>query len=337
MHRCSPERRAHCQGLRRRNRRAVVVPEFVAVLECRDRSQRAAQGEDPAPRARCFAIRQLSRFDDRRASRRVWRITRPAFAPLAARTRSPRACPPTAFREESLGERRAGQRRKRWQGDEGLRDWSATMIEMSMFKSSKLDVFPIDISPKIAEQILKANTRQNRRIRHWWVNLLALIILRNEWKLTHQGLGFDVNGDLLDGQHRLLAIQLSGKTVRSLVTVGMDTDAFLGMDQGVLRTTSDVTNIPSDTSQVLNFAAALCFNVGRVTPPLTLAIGAIGLQELAAEMLNVCRTSRRIISSAPVRLAGCLSIMRGESQEFVFGQYRALCNLVFDELMPMSQ
>ncbi len=211
------------------------------------------------------------------------------------------------------------------------------MIEMSMFKSSKLDVFPIDISPKIAEQILKANTRQNRRIRHWWVNLLALIILRNEWKLTHQGLGFDVNGDLLDGQHRLLAIQLSGKTVRSLVTVGMDTDAFLGMDQGVLRTTSDVTNIPSDTSQVLNFAAALCFNVGRVTPPLTLAIGAIGLQELAAEMLNVCRTSRRIISSAPVRLAGCLSIMRGESQEFVFGQYRALCNLVFDELTPMSQ
>jgi len=37
------------------------------------------------------------------------------------------------------------------------------------------------------------------------------------WKLTHQGIGFDTNGELIDGQHRLHSVVKSGATVQMLV------------------------------------------------------------------------------------------------------------------------
>lgn len=77
------------------------------------------------------------------------------------------------------------------------------------------------ITPAIAKKYLQSNVL-NRPIRWKHMDNLKQEILGGRWLVTHQGIAFDDEGHLLDGQHRLLAIEASGKTVQSLVTRGMD-------------------------------------------------------------------------------------------------------------------
>jgi len=57
------------------------------------------------------------------------------------------------------------------------------------------------VTPQLAEKYLEKNI-ENRRVREWWVNSLAGAIRRDEWILTHQGIAFDTNNRLIDGQHK---------------------------------------------------------------------------------------------------------------------------------------
>ncbi|HEY2041129.1 MAG TPA: hypothetical protein VGH11_00540 [Jatrophihabitans sp.] len=56
-----------------------------------------------------------------------------------------------------------------------------------------------------AAELLEANTT-NRPLSMPVVRGFAEAMGRGEWLVTHQGIAFDVNGVLVDGQHRLAAI-----------------------------------------------------------------------------------------------------------------------------------
>ncbi len=61
------------------------------------------------------------------------------------------------------------------------------------------------ITPARAAEWLEANTT-NRPLSRPVVRSFAEAMRRGEWLVTHQGIAFDVNGVLVDGQHRLAAI-----------------------------------------------------------------------------------------------------------------------------------
>ena len=90
--------------------------------------------------------------------------------------------------------------------------------------------FVAEITPDQAQSLLDNNIDKNRKVRETHVQELAEAMRRGEWRLTHQGLGVDVNGKLIDGQHRCLAIVQAGVTVRMLVTMGIETTAFNAVD-----------------------------------------------------------------------------------------------------------
>lgn len=102
------------------------------------------------------------------------------------------------------------------------------------------------ITPQMASQMLKSNTG-NRKIRMPHVNRLKAEILAGRWITTHQGIAFDDQENLLDGQHRLMAIEASGKSVQMLVTHGIpkaingeiNLNAMDVIDCGNKRSTSD--------------------------------------------------------------------------------------------------
>ena len=51
------------------------------------------------------------------------------------------------------------------------------------------------------------------------------------WKITHQGIAFSTDMVLLDGQHRLIAIQTkSSVTITKLVTFGLESDSMSVID-----------------------------------------------------------------------------------------------------------
>ena len=65
------------------------------------------------------------------------------------------------------------------------------------------------ITPSIAAAWLARNMN-NRRPNQRIIDELAAAITAGLWHTTHQGIAFDELGQLIDGQHRLLAIVKAG-------------------------------------------------------------------------------------------------------------------------------
>lgn len=98
------------------------------------------------------------------------------------------------------------------------------------------------ITPKQAEKYLGFNT-SNRPLRKRLVSQYAKDMAAGNWKLTHQGLAFNCDGTLLDGQHRLAAIAQSGVTIQMLVARGVDSKSQLVMDDHAKRSAGDALSL----------------------------------------------------------------------------------------------
>jgi len=95
------------------------------------------------------------------------------------------------------------------------------------------------VTPKKAAEWLEANTA-NRPISTSVVRGFAEAMRRGEWVVTHQGIAFDVNGVLIDGQHRLAAIVEAD--------VAVDLTVFTDVAGGTLRRRSVAAPCPHRAS-----------------------------------------------------------------------------------------
>lgn len=98
------------------------------------------------------------------------------------------------------------------------------------------------ITPEIAKKYLIKN-KGNRSKRQSVIDFYAQQMKSGEWMLSPQGISFDEDGDLLDGQHRLEAVVASGCTVDFRVTTGCAHDLSPYLDRGVVRMDHDVLAI----------------------------------------------------------------------------------------------
>ncbi|MBI5724298.1 MAG: hypothetical protein HZA50_10100 [Planctomycetes bacterium] len=92
----------------------------------------------------------------------------------------------------------------------------------------------MSIGPDEATRWLELNIR-NRTLDNKYVNYLASEMKAGRWKSTHQGIAFDVNGVLQDGQHRLWAIVMSGCFVEMNVTFNLPEKCIEDIDGGKKR------------------------------------------------------------------------------------------------------
>lgn len=97
------------------------------------------------------------------------------------------------------------------------------------------------VTPHKAERWLKLN-KENRNIRSGCVWLLAREMKEGEWKENGETIKFDVEGNLIDGQHRLSAIIKSGCSQKIFIARGVERVAFPTIDQGTSRSLSDNFN-----------------------------------------------------------------------------------------------
>lgn len=98
------------------------------------------------------------------------------------------------------------------------------------------------ITPAKAQQYLEKNT-SNRPLRKNRVAKYARAMQSKEWRVTNQGIGFNCDGSLLDGQHRLHAVIQSGVPVRMSVTRGLDRESMFGIDVGGNRSVPDIARV----------------------------------------------------------------------------------------------
>jgi hypothetical protein len=110
------------------------------------------------------------------------------------------------------------------------------------------------VTPIQAALILEANSH-NRRLSNAQFDLVMGILMRGEWKRTHQGIAFYADGDLMDGQHRLGSCVITGIPLSPIMISGgyskEDNDAI---DAGAKRTAADAAALAGVSEAALKCA-----------------------------------------------------------------------------------
>jgi hypothetical protein len=105
------------------------------------------------------------------------------------------------------------------------------------------------ITPAVASKMLDRNT-VNRPITKSWVNSLTDAMVRGEWKLNGEAIKIASTDQLLDGQHRLLALIAASERgvshIETLVVRGLPPPVFDTIDQGKKRSAADIFSIAGE-------------------------------------------------------------------------------------------
>lgn len=97
-----------------------------------------------------------------------------------------------------------------------------------------------NVTPEMAKGWLEENLENNRKVKQSVVDKYSRDMRSGNWRLTHEAIAFNTKGKLIDGQHRLWAVMLSGIAVQMLVANGVPDDAFDHIDQGLSRSALDI-------------------------------------------------------------------------------------------------
>ena len=100
----------------------------------------------------------------------------------------------------------------------------------------------IYVTPEMAKQWLRSNTA-NRKPSQAAVKRWAEIMKAHSWKLCSDAIAFDVNGVLINGQHRLMAVIESGMTQPFLVVNNFPEDSKEACDIGKKRQLHEIMTI----------------------------------------------------------------------------------------------
>ena len=131
----------------------------------------------------------------------------------------------------------------------------------------------MDVDPGLAAHWLQ-NNFVNRPMSDDTVRSYARDMINGVWVATHQGVAFNDQDHLIDGQHRLSAIVMSGCTVRMMVTFGLPSvipgqamTTMDAVDRGKPRSVADQLKIQhglkngSAIAMISASLGAICHNV----------------------------------------------------------------------------
>jgi hypothetical protein len=112
-------------------------------------------------------------------------------------------------------------------------------LEASEFSEDRITARVEMITPDIAANYLECNT--NNRNASWrTVDKYSHALKEDQWRLNGETIKFDSTGKLIDGQHRLKACMESGFPILTIVVRGLSPVAFQAIDQGQVRSFSEI-------------------------------------------------------------------------------------------------
>ena len=192
------------------------------------------------------------------------------------------------------------------------------------------------ITPKEAARIIEKSNIDNRKVRPHHVEWFSNLIKNGEWILTHQGIAFDVNGRLIDGQHRMLAIAKSGIDTPILVTRNLEPEAYNAIDTHSKRNMADVykinTRLAAFITTISKFQKGSCgakFNNNET-------LNVIKKTSHFFESLVLGSNVRYFTSGATVSALLYTYINNFSSQKYIADLYKNLRLLNYLELPPVG-
>lgn len=131
------------------------------------------------------------------------------------------------------------------------------------------------ITPAFANDVLENHNPRNRHLSERKASVFARDMSAGRWITTHQGIAFDVNGDLIDGQKRLRGVIIANTPVRMLVSTGLPVDVKIGelcvrvmdvVDRGETRTVAQQLGITHGISNA-TYVSAACLAIYHLVRP----------------------------------------------------------------------
>ncbi|NGO73181.1 hypothetical protein [Streptomyces boncukensis] len=109
----------------------------------------------------------------------------------------------------------------------------------------------LTVTPDLAREWLTRNTH-NRPVRKTAIAKYARDMAAGHWAMNGESIKFAIDGTLLDGQHRLLALIAADTSVNMLIVSGLVNTSQATMDAGAKRTTGDALSLNGEKhSQML--------------------------------------------------------------------------------------
>lgn len=152
----------------------------------------------------------------------------------------------------------------------------------------------IDIDPAFAQGLLESSRDVSQRtLVRRRVDQLAHDMSNGNFRLTHQPVAIDIDGQVIDGQHRLTAVVESGLTVRMLVAYDVDPTTFGVIDTGRARSPSDALKISGLTNVNVKASAARLLLAYELTKGTTSSLGATARLLTSSDVQAVFDDSER--------------------------------------------
>ncbi|MDH3595781.1 MAG: hypothetical protein OEU09_14110 [Rhodospirillales bacterium] len=107
------------------------------------------------------------------------------------------------------------------------------------FDWSEKRIMEREVAPAEAEALFNACNTSNRPLVSGRAEELTEAMKSGRFRFNGDTIRWDRNGELLDGQHRLIAVSMSGKTTRLLLVFGLDPEVFDTIDVGAKRSAAD--------------------------------------------------------------------------------------------------
>ena len=116
----------------------------------------------------------------------------------------------------------------------------------------------VTVTPEMAREWLTKNMSSNRPVLRSTVHGYARMMRTGGWKLTHQGIAFDQNGELIDGQHRLHAVIEANVPVEMNVTYDVERKPgeVFTIDMGRKRTYANVAQMSGILDPVYRYCGS---------------------------------------------------------------------------------
>lgn len=111
-----------------------------------------------------------------------------------------------------------------------------------MFISNTIKTDIVTVTPEIARKLLEQNTR-NRKVSKGNYATVLEAMSAGEWELNGEAIKIARNGQILDGQHRLMVCSEHEIPFQTLVVYGLPAETQDTMDTGKSRSAADVLSI----------------------------------------------------------------------------------------------
>ncbi|WP_167163168.1 hypothetical protein [Streptomyces sp. MBT27] len=130
-----------------------------------------------------------------------------------------------------------------------------SLDEINKLASDGPAALRITITPELATGLLRQN-RKNRNLRETTVASYMRDIRAKTWPLNGETIKIACTGDVLDGQHRLYAIERARIPVETFIVIGLPPETQATMDAGMRRTVADALGL-DDEPNATSLAAIL--------------------------------------------------------------------------------